>query len=82
MDSHDYNVNLLLPNQSPEIPECGIQRSLGRDVPLGCTLRLDEVGIDVVGPVVMAFLLQSNTREVVRPDVLVSRMVSGWTNRY
>lgn len=64
-------MHLLLPDQRPEVSERRIKRSLGRDIPLGRSLRLDEVGVDIIRTIVVTLFLESDTREVVWPDVLV-----------
>jgi len=75
-DLHDDDVDLLFPHQCPEISKSRIQRSLRRDIPLRSTLRLYEVCVDIVGTIVVTLLLESNTREIIRPDILVPGMRS------
>ena len=64
-------MHLLLPDQRPEVPECRIKRSLSRNIPLGSSLRLDKVGIDIIRSIIVTLLLESNSREVVWPNILV-----------
>ena len=52
--NHDDDVDVLFPDQPPERLEGGLQRTLGADVSVVLPEAVDEVGVDVVGALLLA----------------------------
>jgi hypothetical protein len=69
--SHDDNMHLLFPDQRPKVSKRCVKRTLSRDIPLGGSLWLNEIRVDVIRAIIVTLLLESDSREVVWPNIFV-----------